>query len=255
MKRLLYYSILGLYTYFHLHANSVNADTLNRSDIPWTTWKENAFQHVKYRPVIIDNKELLEISTSTLANSSLSSFLFFLLDTNNTPTWVSNASESKNLNINSQPLTVNSFYIKMKGLWPLKPRILVLQSIYWQNSDLSIEIQMKDIEPLINAQKDYFADTELTDYVKIKTYYAHWKITPIARPNIQSIHQNEILIQYTYIADGRGDTPTWLAEHLSLKSIWKSMHNLRRELPLDKWQKHKLKGINELSDRYSQAQR
>ena len=50
----------------------------------------------------------------------------------------------------------------------------------------------------------------IDDYLKVKIHNAHWKITPqrIAGDATAS-RQTEITIEYTFIADGRGDIPTW----------------------------------------------
>tara|TARA_B100000809_G_scaffold195769_1_gene195192 strand:+ start:449 stop:610 length:162 start_codon:yes stop_codon:yes gene_type:complete len=44
-----------------------------------------------------------------------------------------------------------------------------------------------------------------------------------------------VTIEYIFIVDGGGDTPKWLADHFTLKSIWKTMRNIRRHLPKEKW--------------------
>ncbi len=56
-----------------------------------------------------------------------------------------------------------------------------------------------------------------------------------------------ISIEYQFIADGHGSIPQWLADHLALKSVWKSMRNIRRQLPDKKWQQKKVSGITEIS--------
>lgn len=222
---------------------------VNAAENPWNTWKKNSVQSVSYRPVVVDGtnaRQLIEIRATVKVNSSMSGFLLFIQDVDNTPNWLVNASESKIIKQYSK--TENSFYITLSKIWPLQARILILHSTYWQNADLSIEINLEDTK-LTVAEQDKFHDKINTeDYLPVKTHSAHWKISPkrIAG-NDSSTHQTEIEIEYIFIADGRGDTPKWLADHLALKSIWKSMRNIRRLLPKAQWQQQTIIGITELT--------
>jgi hypothetical protein len=212
--------------------------------VPWKLWKKNSSQSVSYRPAIINNKidkKLIEIRASATVNSSMSGFLLFLQDANNTQHWLVNASESKI--IKHYSVKENSFYIKLSQIWPLRPRILILHSSYWQNDDLSIEIKLTDAEPILLKETMPLAIDHLEEFLQVKTHSAQWKIIPKQSED----EGNEIFIEYVFIADGRGDTPKWLADHLALKSIWKSMRNIRRQLPKEKWQQKIIKGITELS--------
>ncbi|AAZ27070.1 hypothetical protein [Colwellia psychrerythraea] len=214
----------------------------NASEIPWKLWKKTSAQSVSYRPAIINDQtddKLIEIKATATVKSSISGFLFFLQNVDNTQHWLVNASESKI--IKQYSATENSFYIKLTKIWPLQARILILNSLYWQNDDLSVEIKLTDA---VNVE-DYMllAVSNLKDYLQVKTHSAHWKIMPKQSEEEGS----EIAIEYIFIADGRGETPKWLADHLALKSIWKSMRNIRRQLPKEKWQQQTIKGITELS--------
>lgn len=231
-----FYFIIVLLLFSDLHF-------ANASEVPWTLWKKNSAQSVSYRPAIIDgniDEELLEIRAKAIVHSSTAGFLSFLRDVNNTPDWLVNASTSKI--IKQYSTQKNSFYIKLTQIWPFKPRILILNSTYWQNDDLSVEINLTDVNPAL--VKDYMTAhvSNLQEYLQVETHSAHWKITPRWLENEGTM----ITIEYIFIADGRGDTPKWFADHLALKSIWKSMRNIRRELPKEKWQQQKIKGITEL---------
>lgn len=213
------------------------------SERPWTLWKKNSTQSVSYRPAITDgyiNKELIEIRAKTIVYSNISGFIAFLLDVNNTPNWLVNASESKV--IKQYSAKENSFYIKLTQLWPFRPRILMLNSTYWQNDDLSVEIALVDVKPTLFADYILSHMSDSNDYLQVKTHSAHWKITPTWSEDEGTM----ITIDYIFIADGRGDTPKWFADHLALKSIWKSMRNIKRQLPENKWQQQQVKGITEL---------
>jgi hypothetical protein len=215
----------------------------NTSENPWKLWNKSSTQSVSYRAAIIDNQtddKLIEIKATATVHSSISGFLCFLQDVDNTQHWLINASESKI--IKQYSAQENSFYIKLTKIWPLQPRILMLHSTYWQNDDLSLEIKLTDANAV--SVKDYMlsAVSNLDDYLQVKVHSAHWKILP-KRSEDES---TEIVIEYIFIADGRGDTPKWLADHFSLKSIWKSIRNIRRQLPQEKWQQQTVKGITEL---------
>ena len=212
--------------------------------VPWKLWKKNSSQSVSYRPVGLNNKidkELLEIKASATVNSTMSGFLLFLQDVDNTKQWLVNASESKIIKQDS--MQESSFYIKLTRIWPLKPRILLLNSRYWQNDDLSVEIELTDAKPILLNDTTSLAVEHLEAFMPITTHSAHWTIIPKRSKD----NSGEIYIEYTFIADGRGDTPKWLADHLALKSIWKSMQNIRRQLPKEKWQLKTIEGITELS--------
>ncbi|TWX65955.1 hypothetical protein ESZ36_16775 [Colwellia demingiae] len=214
------------------------------AQVPWKLWNKSSSQSVSYRPAKIDthtDDKLIEIKATATVHSSISGFLLFLQDVNNTQNWLINAGESKI--IKQYSAKENSFYIKLTQVWPLEPRILMLHSTYWQNDDLSVEINLTDAESALVNDFMSLAVSNLDDFLQIKTHSAHWKIIP----KYSEEEGSEILIEYIFIADGRGDTPKWLADHLALKSIWKSMRNIRRQLPKEKWQQQTVEGITELS--------
>lgn len=224
--------------------------TVSSAELPWKIWKKNSTQTVSYRPVSLANsadEKLIEIRATAIVNSTLAGFLLFIDDVTNTPNWLVSAGESKILQRYSA--TENSFYITLTKVWPLQSRILILHSTYWQNDDLSIEINVKDAT---YAQAMLITGINKDKYLQVKTHRAHWQITPIKREQRAEGNNNdyrtaEILLEYTFIADGRGDTPTWLADHFALKSIWKTLGNIKRQLPDKKWQQQTLKGITELT--------
>lgn len=235
MKKASFLIILLLFSCLHLSY---------AAQVPWKLWNKNSSQSVSYRPAIINDQtddKLIEIKATATVHSSISGFLLFLQDVNNTQNWLINASESKILKQYSAK--ESSFYIKLTQIWPLEARILMLKSTYWQNDDLSVEIKLTDVESALVDDLMSLAINDLDDYLQIKTHRAHWKIIPKQSEDEDS----EIFIEYIFIADGRGDTPKWLADHLALKSIWKSMRNIRRQLPKEKWQHQTIKGITELS--------
>jgi len=206
---------------------------------------------VSYRPAVALNKklsaELVEIKATAKVNSTLAGFLLFIQQVDNTSNWLVNASTSKI--IKQISVSENVFYIKFLGVWPLRPRLLVLHSAYWQNDDLSVEISLSDDNSITDTKINKLLGEDMHKFLRIKTYQAHWKITPDKRNTAKLAEQTvppPLLIEYTFIADGIGDSPKWLAEHLALKSIWKSMRNIKRQLPTSQWQESSIEGITEL---------
>lgn len=226
----------------------------NIAQPPWKLWKKNSYQSVSFRPASIAGKPLydqagtalIEIKATAVVHSTVAGFLLFIQDVDNMSNWLINASESQVIQHDSP--NENSFYIKLTHIWPLQPRALLLHSKYWQNDDLSVEINVTDANPDIVEKAKSLAMIDLNDYLRVRIYSAHWQLTPTLK--ISKAKQEDsvkLLIEYNFIADGRGDTPKWLADHLALKSIWKTMRNIRRQLPSSKWQAHSIKGITELS--------
>lgn len=197
---------------------------------PWTQWKKSTNLSVSSRVSTID--KLTEIKTTAIVNSSLSGFLLFIEDVNNTSAWLTNATSSKI--VKQLSATDHIFTVNFSAIWPLKPRHLQLHSHYWQNDDLSVEIKLKD---------DFSVDIEHSDAVRIKFYEGHWLLTPI----INNKQQKQLLIEYRFIADNGGEMPKWFADQLALKSILKSIKKLSLQLPKSKYQQKIIPGITELS--------
>ncbi|PHR85457.1 MAG: hypothetical protein COA59_00385 [Colwellia sp.] len=222
--------IISLITAFIISDACIAKNTSFTPTSPWKTWKQYKNLSVSSRESTID--KLTEIKATALVNSSLSAFLLFIQDVDNTPTWLTNASNSKVIKHLSS--TEHIFTVNFSVIWPLKPRYLQLHSNYWQNSDLSVEIQLKD---------DFSVDIEHSNAMRIKFYQGHWLITPI----LNNEQQKQLIIEYTFIADNGGELPKWFADQLALKSILKSMKKMSLQLPQSKWQRQTIPGIIELN--------
>ncbi|MDX2369133.1 MAG: hypothetical protein QNK36_12130, partial [Colwellia sp.] len=176
---------------------------------PWKKWKNYKNLSVSSRVSTID--KLTEIKATALVDSSLSGFLLFIQDVNNTPKWLANANSSEIVKQLSS--TENIFTVNFSAIWPLKPRHLQLHSHYWQNNDLSVEIQLKD---------DFSVDITHSNAVRVKFYEGHWLLTPI----LNNEQQKQLIVEYTFIANSGGELPKWFADQLALKSILKSMKKM-----------------------------
>ncbi len=218
-----------MFTLILSEAHIVKAASVT-SELPWTQWKKSTNLSVSSRVSTID--KLTEIKTTAIVNSSLSGFLLFIEDVNNTSAWLTNATSSKI--VKQLSATDHIFTVNFSAIWPLKPRHLQLHSHYWQNDDLSVEIKLKD---------DFSLDIEHSGAVRIKFYEGHWLLTPI----INNKRQKQLIIEYRFIADNGGEMPKWFADQLALKSILKSMKQMSQQLPQSKWQQQTKPGIIELS--------
>jgi hypothetical protein len=205
-----------------------NAATIT-PELSWKKWKQFKNLTISARPSTIN--QLTEIKATAIVNSSLSGFLSFIQDVNNTPIWLASVKNSEIIKKTSA--TEQIFTINFSSIWPLKPRYLQLNSRYWQNSDLSVEIELKD---------DLSINIENLNATRIRLFKGHWLIIPKLSKN----KQKQLLIEYTVIADNGGDIPKWLADQLALKSILKSMKKMSVLLPQPKWQEQSVAGINEL---------
>jgi hypothetical protein len=216
---------------FHSIAHSTNA-------LPWKTWKKNTHLKVSYRDVekknSLNTSGLIEIKVNAVVDSTLSGFLLFIQDVNNTPNWLNGAQNSEIINQTS--LNEHSFFIEISAMWPLKPRMLILHSRFWQNKDLSVDISVNQKQSLHDL--DSKLKNKLQDFLIVTVHYAHWHLTPeplLANPKLN--------IEYVFVADGAGVAPKWLSNHIALKSIWQSINNLKEQLPKSSWQKYQLPNI------------
>jgi hypothetical protein len=194
----------------------------NESD--WKISKESNVTSVEYRNIL--NSDLIEIKAKTSIDSTLSGFLLFMQDTKNIALWLDNATESKI--IKKIDKTKSILQTKFSGFWLVANRIMIIESHYWQNPDLSIEITSK------NTKSNEMLDSK---EILIDVISANWMIKPTSK--------NKIEVNYQFIVDAKGDLPHWLVNSMALKSTWKTLENLRKQLPLSAWQAKALSNIKE----------
>lgn len=108
------------------------ANTVN-----WKVWKQQESLSISSRQSSIEN--LTEIKATAVVKSSLSGFLLFIQDVDNTPKWLTNAYQSQIINVIST--NEHIFTVNFSAIWPLKARHLQLHSTFWQKKDLSVEIK------------------------------------------------------------------------------------------------------------------
>ncbi len=204
---------------------------------PWKQWQKKNDLSVSYRPT--QHPSLIEIKTSAIIKSSISAFLLFIQDVKNTPKWLANAKSSEVLKQISD--NENIFTVNFNGFLFVEPRKLILHSRYWQNDNLSVEIILRSESLEINNQTSLLVN-EHNKSILVTLHSAHWIITPF----IDESNQKQLKIEYSFIADSGGSMPEWFTEHVALKSIWKTMKNIKHQLPESHWQQKTLNNIREL---------
>ncbi|WP_440876810.1 hypothetical protein [Thalassotalea sp. PLHSN55] len=205
--------------------SSANAQNNN-----WQLWREKGDLSVSYQA--IEDSPLITIKASTKITSTLASALAFIQNTHNTANWLANAKNSQVLNQLTPQRRI--FITRFKGLWPVKPRFMLLTSHYWQNYDLSIEISINNA-----TEKELQLITPLDegDVIQVDVIQAHWLIKPIA--------QHQLSIDYVFTADAKGNLPRSFTNKLSLRAIWQTFDQLNQQLPLTNNQQQTIAGIKE----------
>lgn len=193
------------------------------SDNDWIIWKESQHRIVSYRK--IHTSGLIEIKAKTQVSSSLAGFILFIEDSTNIPLWFDNASHAKVIEVIDP--TTHVFQTDFHAIWPISNRSMIIKSHYWQNKNLTIEIAIEDMGEAYN-----------TDNILIKVIEAHWLLTPLMN--------NQISLEYQFIADAQGSVPKWLVNSLTLKSIWRTLKNIEQQLPISPWQEQTLSHIKEM---------
>ena len=104
----------------------------------------------------------------------------------------------------------------------------MIKSQYWQNNDLSIEIQIENAH-IFDKKKN----TILIDVIS-----ANWLLTPKSTEALD--------VEYRFIVDAKGNVPAWLVNRMTLQSTWQTLINIQQQLPHSKWQKSTLSNIKEM---------
>ncbi len=214
--------------------------------VPIAQWRlERSKENLKIYSAKNEGGSTLSIKAELQVKSTLSGFLLFLQDTENIPNWLENANHSQVLTQISQ--NKNRFVTYFDGVWPVKPRHMVIESEIVQNDDLSIDIFVTDSAFKDEEEKQV---TENKKSIKITLHHAHWQISPIIRTknddNTQDAQQtNRLLITYQFQADPNGALPKWLVNRMTVTSIFNTMNNLAYLLPNSEWQNYQIPHINE----------
>lgn len=191
----------------------------------WKVWRTNDNSTVSYRAS--EYKGLLEIKAQATVHSTLSGFIYFIEDLTQVNQWLDNVKSSEI--IQQISATENIFITQFKGVWPISAREMLIHSRYWQNDDLSIEIVITDASNISKASNNT---------IRIQVHRAQWNLIPKKGGELEIIYQ--------FVVDPKGKLPQWLVKSMTLRSIWLTLANLQKQLPLSKWQQHRKTHIKEL---------
>ena len=193
----------------------------NEQTKEWQLWRKNDRMQVSY--IKVNNSGLLKIQARAHFSSTLAQFITLLQDNKNSKKWLAQAKDSKVLKQSSPQHRV--FITTFKSIWPIKARYMLLDSYYWQNEDFSVEFSLMDATEQYTSLVDEFFNNE-NKPIKVNVHYAHWLLLP------KSV--NKITVEYTFIADAKGSIPYWLSNKVALRSIWQTLQNIEKALPLVK---------------------
>jgi len=210
---------LPLLLMFLLPSHLLKANELT----PWKVWKQNENSFVQFRKH--SDKGLIEINASLTISSSLSAFIYFIHDQKNIHRWLDNV-ESAHVQMITPLESISLF--RFKAIWPVSKREMLIHSLINQNADNSIDIDIKDISDNYPPVKNYVA---------LSIFRAKW--------HIKYVTNNTINIQYQFIVDPNGKVPLWLTNNMALRSIWKTLENIKLALPAEKYQRRSYPGIKE----------
>lgn len=174
-----------------------------------------------------NNSDFNQIKAELIVRSSLSGFLLFLQDTANIPKWLDNASHSEIIAQNSP--SENVFITHFEGVWPVRDRNMVIATSYKQNNDLSIDIYVEDAADKARPIKNS---------VRVTVIHAHWHIAVIE-------NTSNIKISYKFNVNPNGNIPSWLANQMTLTSVWNTLNAIQQQLPSSEWQQYQIKAIIE----------
>ena len=198
----------------------------------WQTWRHSDNKYVKKRRA--SKPDLIEICAELIINSSLSGFLQFIEDPDNIANWLDNVDS---LELKRHSITENTLTIFFNAFWPVDARVMKIKSTIKQLPNLSIQILITDLSEHVNSS---------TQAIPVTVHSASWFIKPVAA--------NKLHIRYQFVADANGNLPHWLANKVSLKSIWRTLSNIEQQLPRSKYQALAHPAIKEFTMKSSQTQ-
>lgn len=164
---------------------------------------------------------LIKIKAITSVNSCIDGFQNLILDTEQTPLWVTSVN---NVTLLSQPSkSEHIVYTQLNAPWPIKNRDMVTYSRITRRANTQLQIGIQAVSELYPLQKDY---------VRIEQLAASWVATQKTG--------NELVVEYQVLIEPAGKIPLWLANSVAKNNVYKTFRNLRRHLKEDVCQRAKL---------------
>lgn len=203
MKRRAIFSLIGAISLFSAQSHGFAAQE------NWRTWKHSQQYQVQYYQTAQGHyaiKAKLFVAKATKAQ-----FISLLHDTEHAPDWLEGVKRVKLLDSPSANRTL--VFTHLNSPWPVADRELYTESCYEALDEQNSRLLIRSVDPDRDVGKRR---------VRIKELEALWVLTP---------RTDGLVLEYQVEADPGGAIPTWLSNKVSLKSVYKTLMNLRRVLP------------------------
>jgi len=180
------------------------------ADHGWQLRKDQAGIRIYTRPD--PNSPLDEFKGITEFNTSLSSLVQLIRDTQNTKRWMHRSGGTtllETVHVHEQVL-----HTITRSPWPVSDRDVVLRAMHRQHPETRIiTITLESIENQILAD---------SDYVRMPHLHGTWIFTPT--------NNGVIEVRYQMSADPGGSIPAWLAASSSIDMPFITLQNMRKIL-------------------------
>lgn len=169
-------------------------------------------QYIEHQSGAIEVKGRVDID-----NVSAKDFLTLLSDTDKAADWIENISQVKLLRFLSK--SENLVYTFIDSPWPVSNRDVITYSCYQKLNTTQSVLK-------VFAKPEYIA--EKPTLIRIKTLQASWLLTQ---------HLHYLTIEYQVYSLPEGSIALWLNNKVILKSVAKTLTNLRTMLAENKYKK------------------
>lgn len=175
-----------------------------------------------------ENSKFKELKSIFQIKTSLTSVVALLKDFESYPGWVYRCGESYKVKQISE--TVSLHYQTVVAPWPVDDRDFIVHVVIQQDPVTGIVTQKG------NAVID--SKPEVKGRVRIKTFKANWKITPLKDGFVQ--------IEYQLMVDPGGSVPAWLVNLAVVDGPFDTALAMKEWLFKEKYQSAKISFIKEI---------
>lgn len=153
-----------------------------------------------------------EVRAIVELNADVIAVAHFLQDPATNPRWVPN---SQTVSIIERPAQgVSLAHFVMGASWPFQPRDAVARFELIQSANAVVWIRFDSQPQRLPAAKGV---------VRLQTYSGCWRLTPLAPLRTH--------IDYRSHIEAGGQIPAWVAHSVAVRSTYKAMKNLQRQVP------------------------
>jgi hypothetical protein len=187
--------------------------SLANSQSDWRVYKNKEGIDVQYKE---HQSGAVEVKGKvTVKDATTTAFLTLLSDTKSAPNWLENITQVKLLTFLSD--SENLVHTFIDSPWPVSNRDVVTYACYQQIS------QNKSVLN-ITAKPNYLPENP--KIIRIKTLDVKWYLTQ---------HDDSLTILYQVYTLPEGSIPLWLSNKIGIKSVAKTLTNLREQLQSKKY--------------------